>query len=221
MHPAICDFISHAMYDGRLRASKDAEAHGVVSPGLTGAGLRYLPIEHVGNGPSSEEEADAIVREVRRLRAGTVSDSRFAERPIEDSHIIVVTPYNAQRKLIERKFEEAGFSIRVGTVDKFQGQEAPIVFYSMATSSADDVPRDVDFLFDKNRFNVAVSRARAMSVLVCSPRLLDMPCQSVEQMALLNLVCAYVERATALGDNASVSVFDGGREEVSNRAITA
>jgi len=204
MHPEICDFISGAMYDGRLRASKDAAAHHVTSAGITGSGLRYLPIEHFGNGPSSEEEADAIVREVSRLRAGTVCDTRFPERPVQDSDIIVVTPYNAQRRLIERKLQEAGFAIRVGTVDKFQGQEAPIVFYSMATSSADDVPRDVDFLFDKNRFNVAVSRARAISVLVCCPRLLDMPCQSAEQMALLNFVCTYVEQATILAGGVGV-----------------
>ncbi|MBC5799262.1 MAG: hypothetical protein GIX03_01125 [Candidatus Eremiobacteraeota bacterium] len=85
--------------------------------------------------------------------------------------------------------------IKVGTVDKFQGQEAPVVFYSMATSSDDDLPRDMSFLFHKNRFDVAISRAQCLSVLVCSPRLLDARCNRPEQMLLVNLLCAFVEQA--------------------------
>ena len=85
--------------------------------------------------------------------------------------------------------------MRVGTVDKFQGEEAPVVFYSLATSSGDDIPRNVGFLFERNRFNVAISRARAMSILVCSPRLLDISCRTTEEMALANLLCAFAERA--------------------------
>ncbi len=111
--------------------------------------------------------------------------------------IIVVTPYNAQRRLIASVLHDANIDIRVGTVDKFQGQEAFVVFYSMATSSGNDIPRDIGFLFEKNRFNVAVSRARAMSVLVCSPRLLDVSCNSAAQMASVNLLCAFAERAAS------------------------
>ena len=85
--------------------------------------------------------------------------------------------------------------VRVGTVDKFQGQEAAVVFYSMATSSGEDVPRNVEFLFEPNRFNVAISRSRAVSVLVCSPRLLDLRCKTPQQMTLANLLCSFVERA--------------------------
>jgi uncharacterized protein len=120
---------------------------------------------------------------------------RGVARPIERDDIIVVTPYNAQRRLIARKLAEAGLDVRVGTVDKFQGQEAAVVFYSMATSSGEDVPRDIQFLFERNRFNVAISRARAASVLVCSPRLLDVDCRTPEQMALVNLLCAFAEVA--------------------------
>ncbi len=88
--------------------------------------------------------------------------------------VIVVAPYNAQRRLIENTLRYAGVTnVRVGTVDKFQGQEAAVVFYSMTTSSGEDVPRNVEFLFERNRFNVAISRGRAASVLVYSPRLLD------------------------------------------------
>jgi len=195
MHPDICSFISTAMYDGRLHPGAKTHLHRVTSTGLSGSGLRYLPIEHFGNGPRSVEEADRIVREIVSLLDGTVVDDDGKERPLRQSDIIVVAPYNAQRKLITSKLKSAGIDVAVGTVDKFQGQEAAVVFYSMATSSGDDIPRDIEFLFEPNRFNVAISRARAMSVLVCSPKLLDLSCRSADQMALLNVVCAYVEHA--------------------------
>ncbi len=198
MQPEICEFISLAMYDGRLSAGPDTVHHAVRSAGLSGGGLRYIPIEHVANSASSLEEADAIVREVAMLRDGLVTDDNGIERPMRDEDIIIVTPYNAQRRLIERRLRDAGFSVPVGTVDKFQGQEAAVVFYSMATSSGDDVPRDLQFLFEQNRFNVAVSRARALSVLVSSPQLLDVACNSPQQMALINFLCAYVERSISL-----------------------
>ena len=118
------------------------------------------------------------------------------EGGVSEHEMIVVTPYNAQRKLIATKLRDAGINVRVGTVDKFQGQEADVVFYSMAASSGEDVPRGTEFLFERNRFNVAVSRAKALSVLVCSPRLLDIACRTPEEMALVNLLCGFVEEAS-------------------------
>ncbi len=199
MQPEICALVSDAMYDCRLKPARDTFLHRAIVDDRTYAGLYYLPVEHAGNRSSSPEEADRIVREIARLLAGTLVDSqppwRGIERPISHSDVIVVTPYNVQRRLIARKLAEAGIDVRVGTVDKFQGQEAAVVFYSMATSAGDDVPRDLQFLFERNRFNVAISRARAMSVLVCSPRLLDVDCRTPEQMALVNLLCAFAEVA--------------------------
>lgn len=201
MQPAICDFVSDAMYGSRLRSAPAAAAHRVIIPDRSLAGLYFTSVEHVGNGSSSAEEAVEIVRQIQQLRAegmfvdSTPFDGAAAPRPVADRDIIVVTPYNAQRRLILNLLREAGIGVEVGTVDKFQGQEAAIVFYSMATSSGEDIPRNVEFLFDRNRFNVAISRARAMSVLVCSPRLLDIACRTPEQMALANLLCAFVERA--------------------------
>ncbi len=195
MQPDICEFISLAMYDGRLSAAPRTAFHSVRSAGLTGGGLRYIPIGHTANSASSVEEAERIVREIALLLEGFVTDDAGIERRMRESDIIVVTPYNAQRRLIERRLRDAGLRVAVGTVDKFQGQEAAVVFYSMATSSGDDVPRDLNFLFEQNRFNVAVSRARAMSVLVCSPRLLDVSCHTPEQMTMINFLCAYVERS--------------------------
>jgi predicted RecB family nuclease len=201
MQPAICGFVSDAMYGNRLRPAAATAVHRVILPDQSLAGLYFSPVDHVGNGSSSVEEAFEIVRQIQRLRAeGMVVDSipfdgAAPQRPVGDRDIIVVTPYNAQRRLILNQLREAGIDVEVGTVDKFQGQEAAIVFYSMATSSGEDIPRNVEFLFDRNRFNVAISRARATSVLVCSPRLLDIACRTPEQMALANLLCAFAERA--------------------------
>jgi uncharacterized protein len=207
MQPDICAFISETMYEQRLRAADSTREHRIIVGGQERAGLYYVEVEHAGNGSRSEEEADEIVAHVAHLRErGMLVDSKAparagVARPLTDRDIIVVTPYNAQRRLIQRKLRDAGFDIEantgieVGTVDKFQGQEAAVVFYSMATSSGDDIPRNMEFLFERNRFNVAISRARAVSVLVCSPRLLDISCRSPEEMALANLLCAFVERA--------------------------
>jgi uncharacterized protein len=110
---------------------------------------------------------------------------------------MVVAPYNAQ-VLRLRTALPAG--VRVGTVDKFQGQEAPVVFFSMATSSGEDVPRSLSFLFSRNRLNVAISRAQCLAVLVCSPRLLEARCQSIEEMQLVNALCRLVEYAETQGE---------------------
>ncbi len=195
MQPQICDFISDAMYGGRLHPAAATGSHRVAMPdGDDVAGLYWMPIEHSGNSSSSIEEADAVVAFIASLAgSGTVVDSQPCGRDA-----IVVTPYNAQQKLILDRLHNAGLRVDVGTVDKFQGQEAAVVFYSMATSSGEDVPRNVEFLFERNRFNVAISRARAAAVLVCSPRLLDIACRTPEQMALANLLCAYAERARAV-----------------------
>jgi uncharacterized protein len=182
MQPEICAFISDVMYENRLKPAPATALHRVAFDGETIAGLYFVPIEHTGNGSSSSEEADEIVRRISLIYP-------------HERNVIVVTPYNAQRRLIVQKLHYAGLTVEVGTVDKFQGQEAAVVFYSMATSSGDDVPRGMEFLFERNRFNVAMSRARAASFLVCSPRLLDIACRTPDQMALVNLLCEFAERA--------------------------
>ncbi len=191
MQPDICKFISESMYEGRLHPTEATQQHRVDMPGSNLAGLYWIPIQHTGNGSSSLEEANEIVAQIASLREhGTVIDSQPVQR-----EVIVVTPYNAQRRLILEKLRDAGIHAEVGTVDKFQGQEAAVVFYSMATSSGEDIPRNLEFLFERNRFNVAISRARAASILLCSPRLLEIACRTPAQMALANLLCAFAERA--------------------------
>ncbi len=196
MQPAICAFISRHVYEGRLNAASLTAANRIDAPGLSGAGLRFVPCEHIGNGRESEEEARVVVAIVGDLLRGTVTRSKEPARALVSADILIVTPYNAQRRLIQRRLTEAGRpDVRVGTVDKFQGQEAPVVLYSMATSSDGDLPRDAGFLFERNRFNVAISRAQCLSVVICSPRLLDTSCATPEEMALVNVLCAYEEAA--------------------------
>ncbi|MBV8147531.1 MAG: DNA2/NAM7 family helicase [Candidatus Eremiobacteraeota bacterium] len=194
MHPQICSFISHAVYADRLHAAPACEHNHIDANGLSGGGLRYLPVEHEGNYRASAEEADAIVAAIAELLRGAVTIGESPARPTTQADVLVVAPFNAQRARIRQRLAAAGFAdVRVGTVDKFQGQEAPVVFYSMATSSGATLPRDLQFLFEKNRLNVAISRAQCLTVLVCSPRLLELRCKTPEEMALVNLLCAYVE----------------------------
>ena len=196
MHPRICDFISELAYDGRLASAEGRERLRIESRGLSGAGLRYIPVEHEGNAQQSVEEARAIAAQIRLLLDG----GRFIERdgksePLTARDILVVAPYNMQVRCLR---EAVPADVEVGTVDKFQGREAPVVFFSMASSSGEEVPWGLEFLFNRNRFNVAVSRAKCLSVLACSPRLLEARCRSVEQLKLVNAVCAFREEAEML-----------------------
>jgi uncharacterized protein len=162
------------------------------SQGLAGTGLRWLPVEHEANRASSIEEAERVAAEVEVLLSGTFTDCDGRVRRLGYEDVLIVTPYNAQVRCLRSRL---GLRARIGTVDKFQGQEAPVVFFSMATSSGEDLPRNLDFLFSRNRLNVAVSRARALAVLVGSPRLLEIRCRRIEQMRMVNALCRFAEEA--------------------------
>ena len=125
------------------------------------------------------------------------------ERPLAIDDILIVSPYNMQVNLLQSLLPAGA---RVGTVDKFQGQEAAVVIVSMTASSAEDVPRGMEFLYSRNRLNVAISRAKSLAIVVASPRLLEVQCNTIEQMALANTLChaeAYA-RADGLGDTIRV-----------------
>jgi predicted RecB family nuclease len=198
LHPAICQYISEIYYQGRLQSRAGCELQTVLGSGwLSGSGLRWAPTEHQGNVASSTEEASAVVEIVGDLLGRTWIDRRGAERPIGLDDILVVAPFNAQ---VARLGTRLPVGARVGTVDRFQGQEAAVVIVSLTTSSADDTPRGLDFLFSRERLNVAVSRAQALSVIVGSPALLWTRCHTVGQLRLVNGLCRYVELAPAGGD---------------------
>jgi len=171
MHPAVCAAVSRLSYDNRLRS---AERH-TTARRLAGRapGVRTLLVDHNGNSTSSPEEAAAIVAEIGRLIGSHWTDEN-GTRPLEPTDVLVVAPYNAQVVLIRAALGAAGLAdVDAGTVDKFQGRQAPVVFVSMTASSIDDVPRGISFLLNRNRLNVAVSRAKYASIIVRSPGLTD------------------------------------------------
>lgn len=188
MHPDVCSFISEIVYAGRLHSDDSATRRTTSS----GTGIRFVPVEHDGNRTASDEEVVEITKLIAELRQGTFTDSDGSTRSLREDDFMVVAPYNAQ---VRRLRAGLPTGVRVGTVDKFQGQQAPVVFFSMATSSGEDVPRNLAFLFSRNRLNVAISRAQCLAYLVCSPRLLEARCNSIEDMELVNALCRLAEYA--------------------------
>ena len=189
LRPELCNFTSDAYYEGRLRPAAVTATRSVA----VGNGPRWLSVPHLHRGQSSIEEADAVAALVGGL-VGTSFGDDGSTRPLGQQDILVVAPYNAQVRTLRSRLPPA---VRVGTVDKFQGQEAPVVVVSMASSTPDDAPRGIGFAFDRHRFNVATSRAQCRAVLVCTPALLDVDCRSVEQMRLVAAACRFVELAQA------------------------
>jgi predicted RecB family nuclease len=187
MHPEVCQFISDAFYEGRLDSIEDCKQRTT----SLGVGIRWLPVEHEGNRVDSDEEANAIAWQIDKLLDAILTD-KDGTRPLRPADVMIVAPYNAQVRLLRERLPD---SVEVGTVDKFQGREAAVVFYSMASSTGEDVPRGLDFLFSRNRLNVAISRAMCLAYLVCSPRLLEVDCRTIEHMRLANALCRFVELA--------------------------
>ncbi len=192
MHPRLCRYTSVAFYDGKLTGVAGLELQeilGEASP--RGAGLQVHTVPHQGNTSSSPEEAREVARLVQALTGREWRDDQGRRRPLGPDQILVVTPYNAQVRAIEEALGQAGApaGIRVGTVDKFQGREAAVAIYSMATSSADQAPRGLEFLYDPHRLNVATSRARALAIIVASPDLVRALCRTPRQMELVNALC--------------------------------
>lgn len=197
LHPDICAFTSELFYEGRLRSRAGLEQQEIRSSSpVSGVGLRYLAVQHVGNQNSSPEEADEIKKLVDEILSCNTSwvDGSGKEATIRLEDILIIAPYNAQVFELQERLPGA----RIGTVDKFQGQEAPIVIYSMTTSSHADAPRGMEFLYSANRLNVATSRAKCICILVACPRLFEVECRTPRQMQLANAFCRYLELARAL-----------------------
>ena len=194
LHPSICEFTSEVFYESRLVPVAGLDLQVVRSKGrISGSGLRFVPVEHQGNQNSSPEEAEVIKGLVADILGSATSwvDRKGEEKPLGLEDILIIAPYNAQVFDLKDKIPGA----RIGTVDKFQGQEAPIVIYSMTTSTHADAPRGMGFLYSLNRLNVATSRAKALSILVCSPALFEPECRTPEQMRMANAFCRYLEMA--------------------------
>jgi predicted RecB family nuclease len=197
LHPDICAYTSEVFYAGRLHPRPGLEIQAIRSTGrVTGTGLLYMAVPTEGNQSSSPEEADAVRNLVDEILASgtTWIDKHGIERPITLQEILIIAPYNAQVFELKERISDA----RIGTVDKFQGQEAPIVIYSMTTSSYSDAPRGMEFLYSLNRLNVATSRAKCICILVASPSVFEAKCRTPRQMQLANAFCRYLELATQI-----------------------
>jgi uncharacterized protein len=194
LHPKLTEFTSEVFYEGRLQSREGLENQRIEGLGWLGEScLWYLSVEHQGNQNASPEEVDAIAGLVKSLIAPGVRwvDDKGNSRQLQLGDILIVAPYNTQVSDLSARLPNA----RVGTVDKFQGQQAPVVIYSMTTSSPEDAPRGMEFLYSLNRLNVATSRAQAMVIIVASPKLLEPECHTPRQMQLANALCRYAELA--------------------------
>jgi uncharacterized protein len=199
LHPDVCRFTSEAFYDGKLTSEAHLSDQLVRSvPPLAGTGLRLIDVQHSGNDSVAEAEADVVAALAQALvdSNATWIDETGQLKLITWDELLIVAPYNAQVGALQRRLPTA----RIGTVDKFQGQEAPISIYSMTSSSAEDAPRGMGFLYSRNRLNVATSRARCIAVVVASPELVRVRARTVANMRLANALCRFVEIATEQRD---------------------
>lgn len=203
MHPNVCRFVSDAFYEGKLHPEKNNEKQCIAG---VPSGLRFVEVEHHGCSQDSDEEAARIREFYDDLLTRRWTNREGDEAPMTPDDILVVSPYNMQVNLLRERLPRGA---RVGTVDKFQGQQAPAVLVSMAASSGEDIARGIGFLFSRNRLNVAISRARCLTVIFASPRLLEVSCGTTEQMRLVNTLCwarVYAESELKLENFAATSV---------------
>ena len=198
LHPDIARFTSEVYYEGKLTARPELARQAIISPAeprFAGAGLRFVAVPHAGNQARSHEEVAAIRGIVATLLQGACwQDQEGRVRALQARDVLIVAPYNAQVATLAEALP-AELQPRIGTVDRFQGQEAPVVIYSMTSSSPADAPRGMEFLYNRHRFNVATSRARALCILVASPDLFAPECRTPRQMRMANGFCRYLELA--------------------------
>ena len=199
LHPSICAFTAEVFYENRLHSYPGLERQAVLAPAGSAAaalgtdGLVYVPVTHDSRQARALEEVEAIEQLVAALTANGVTwrTAKDETQPLARDDLMIVAPYNAQVTALAERLP----GVRVGTVDKFQGQQAPVVIVSLTTSTPDDAPRGMDFLYSGNRLNVATSRAKALCILVGNPRLFEPDCRTPQQMRLANAFCRYRELA--------------------------
>ena len=205
LHPTICEFTSEMFYEGRLDSFQGLERQQIGGPEpFSGAGLWFVPVVHEGNQRYSEEEVSRVAALVDFLTQPGVewTDGEGNKKPLSLDDVLIVAPYNDQVNRLADRLPGA----RVGTVDKFQGQQAAVVIYSLTTSSPEDAPRGMEFLYDLNRFNVATSRARCACIVVGSARLFSPECRTPRQMELANVLCRYAEMSVTASFSGTIAV---------------
>ena len=198
MHPTLCEFISENFYNGKLTAHSTTARQKILLPDalnkLPPSGLCFIPVKHSGNTHSSIEEAKVISNLYNKLLKAKWKTRTGEIAAITTKDILMVAPYNFQVACLKKELnnEEA----RIASVDKFQGQEAPICIISLAASTIQDAPRGISFLLNKNRLNVALSRAKCLSIVVGSSTLTDIKVSSIPNMEMMNIWCQIISTTT-------------------------
>ena len=198
MHPSVNQFISDVIYEGRLETAPGNEKRIIKVPkGYKGilnkeAGIIFQPVEHEGNTQASVEEAEAIAKMAKNLIGRTFINEKGDAEQLDWNHMLFVAPYNHQVNTLKKCLGEQA---KVGSVDKFQGQEAPVVFLSLSVSDVNDSPRGIEFVFNKNRLNVAISRAQCLAIMVGNPKLAYTNANSIEQIESVNLISRFIDEA--------------------------
>jgi uncharacterized protein len=197
MHPDICKPISDGVYESRLNSVESCKQQKLVIKSDADkalkkeSGITYIEVAHQGRSQSSAEESKRIKEIYQSLLKQSWIDREGKEHKITNNDILIVAPYNAQIRQLKK---DLGNDARIGTVDKFQGQEAAVAIYSMTSSDKESIPRGLDFLFSKNRLNVGVSRAKCLALIVASPELRKIECDKVEDMVLLNFYIKLISK---------------------------
>ncbi|MDM9630241.1 TM0106 family RecB-like putative nuclease [Robiginitalea aurantiaca] len=196
MHPAINDIVSELFYQNRLITEPHLGEQSLSGNLKYKVGLSLLEVDHEGNSSSSSEEVRLITELVNQLCSGSIGyvSVEENEKTISKEDLKIISPYNAQVNLLKKEIP----NVEIGTVDKFQGQEAPIVIYSVASSSPLEAPRGMEFLYSPNRLNVAISRAKVLFIMVASPKIFEADCKSPREMKLANAYCRFREMAHIL-----------------------
>lgn len=194
MHPAVCEPLSRIVYEGKLVSDAATQNQAIVVPKPElihqQNGVIWLPLAHEGNTQSSQEEVEHIKKLIQELLTSTYQDKHHQTRPMSEDDILVVAPYNMQVNLLKEQLPDR---VRIGTIDKFQGQEAPVVIISMGVSDVNESSRGLDFVFDVNRLNVAVSRAKALAIIVSNQDLYKCQVNSILQLEKANFFCSLVK----------------------------
>ncbi len=198
LHPDICRFISNTFYEERLKPKACTNQRQIIlskkndSLITKKSGILFVPVKHEGNSQSSNEEVEKIKKLIKELLKCSFKDHKASlhneARSLTIDDILIVAPYNMQVLKIKEMIPQ----VKVGSVDKFQGQEAPVIIVSMCSSNTNDSARGLEFLFSKNRLNVAISRAQVLAIVVGNPELANTSCNTVNQLELTNLFCKII-----------------------------
>ena len=198
MHPAICRVVSDCFYEGKLKSHSSTNGQKILFPlrqesagfRLPETGICFIPVSHSGNSHSSKEEAKLISDIYKTLLTAKWINQKGKTSPLTTEDILIVAPYNVQVACLKRELSYIQ-NPRIASVDKFQGQEAPVCIVSLTASTLQDAPRGISFLLNKNRLNVALSRARCLSLIIGSPDLADSHVFSIPNMELMNIYCRF------------------------------